>query len=94
VTRPLHTAPAFRRLLRCLGFAQAPTLMLATLASVSDPTLYSIACIALLAWAFAANVVALRAAAQTATGRAVLLAVPVFLVQLVLLVGSRVLLLG
>jgi len=36
----------------------------------------------------------LRAAAQTATGRAVLLAVPVFLVQLVLLVGSRVLLLG
>lgn len=94
VTRPLHTAPAFRRLLRCLGFAQAPTLMLATLASVSDSTLYSIACIALLAWAFAANVVALRAAAQTATGRAVLLAVPVFLVQLVLLVGSRVLLLG
>jgi hypothetical protein len=94
VTRPLRTAPPLPRLLRCLGFAQTPTMMLATLASVSDPTLYLVAYFAIMAWAFAANVVALRAAAATTTGRAAALAVPVFLVQFVLLLVSRYVVLG
>jgi hypothetical protein len=94
VTRPLRTAPPFRRLLRCLGFAQAPTMMLATLASMSDSTLYLIAYFVIMAWAFAANVVALRAAADTTTGRAAVVALPVFLVQFVLLLVSRYVVLG
>lgn len=94
VTRPLRTAPPFRRLLRCLGFAQTPTMMLATLASVSDSTLYLVAYVVIMTWAFAANVVALRAAADTTTGRAAVAAVPVFLVQFVLLLVSRYVVLG
>ncbi|HSP99571.1 MAG TPA: YIP1 family protein [Candidatus Dormibacteraeota bacterium] len=94
VTRPLRTPPDFRRLLRCLGFAQTPTMMLATLASVSDPTLYLIAYAALMLWALVGVAVALRAAAETTTGWAVLLALPVFIVQFALLNLSRILLLG
>ncbi len=93
-TRPLHDAPAFRPLLRCLGFAQTPTMMLAGLASLSDPTLYLVAYFTLMAWVFAANVVAMRAAAQTSTGMAAVIAVPVFLVQFVLLLVSRYVVLG
>jgi Yip1-like protein len=94
VTRPLRSPPAFRPLLRCLGFAQTPTMMLATLASVSDPTVYLIAYAALMLWALAGVAVALRAAADTTTGWAALLALPVFMVEFVLLVASRYLMLG
>lgn len=95
VTRPfVPSPPPFRRLLRCLGFAQTPTMMLATLAAVTDPTLYLIAYAALMTWVFAGIVVALRAAADTSTGRAVALALPVFVVQFVLLVLSRWVALG
>jgi hypothetical protein len=94
VTRPLRSPPAFRPLLRCLGFAQAPTMMLATLASMSDPTVYLIAYTVLMLWAFAGVAAALRAAAETTTGWAALLALPVFIVQFVLLVLSRYLTLG
>ena len=94
VTRFAGSPPSFARLLRCLGFAQTPTMMLATLASASDPRVYFVAYAALMSWIFAANVVALRAAAATTTGRALLLAVPVFLVQFALLLVSRVIVLG
>ncbi len=94
VTRPLGSAPDFRRLLRCLGFAQTPTLLLATLASMSDPTLYLVVYVILMLWAFAAVVVALRAATGQSTGRAALLAVPVFLAQFVLLALTHTVVLG
>ena len=95
VTRPfLRSPPDFRRLLRCLGFAQAPTMMLAGLAVTSDPRVYLIAYLALMAWAYAAIGVAMRAAADTSTGRAALLALPVFLVQFLLLLLSRYVVLG
>lgn len=95
VTRPFfRPAPEFRRLLRCLGFAQAPTMLLALLAAASDPWVYLVAYVAVMAWVYAALAVALRAAAATSTSRAAMLAVPVFLVQFTLLLLSRYLLLG
>lgn len=94
VTRFVASPPSFTRLLRCLGFAQTPTMMLATLASASDPTVYFAAYAALMAWIFAGNVVAMRAAAATTTGRAALLALPVFVVQFALLLLSRIATLG
>jgi hypothetical protein len=95
VTRPAATAAtSYRALLRCLGFAQTPTMLFATLAAAADPTLYLILYAALTAWAFAAIVVALRAATATTTARATVLAVPVFLAQFAVLVASRVLVLG
>jgi hypothetical protein len=94
VSRFIALPPGFGRLLRCLGFAQTPTMMLATLASASDPRVYFVAYVALMTWIAAANVVAMRAAAATTTGRAVLLALPVFLVQFALLLVSRVVILG
>lgn len=94
VTRVVAAPPPFPRLLRCLGFAQTPTMMLATLASASDPRVYFVAYAALMAWIFAANVVAMRAAAATTTARAVLLALPVFAVQFALLLLSRIVTLG
>ncbi|MFN8643042.1 MAG: YIP1 family protein [Candidatus Binatia bacterium] len=94
-TRPFfRPPPSFRRLLRCLGFAQAPTMLLALLAAASDPRVYLVAYFAVMGWAFAAVAVALRAATDTSSGRAALLAVPVFLAQFVLLLLSRYLLLG
>lgn len=95
LTRPLaDPRPDLRRLLRCLGFAQAPTMLLSTLAAATDARLYLVAFVAVLAWAYAAVVVALRAAADTTTGRACLLALPVFLAEFVLLLLSRAALLG
>ena len=94
VSRFVASPPSFGRLLRCLGFAQTPTMMLATLASASNQTVYLVAYSVLMGWIFAANVVAMRAAAATTTGRALLLAVPVFIVQFVLLLLSRYVVLG
>lgn len=94
VTRPLQAAPSLRGLLRCLGFAQTPTMLLATLASLSDPTAYLVAYVAIMLWIFAAGVVALRAASQRTTARAALLALPVFLTQFVLLLLTRYVVLG
>ncbi|MCW5954731.1 MAG: YIP1 family protein [Propionibacteriaceae bacterium] len=94
VTRLTASRPAFRRLLRCLGFAQTPTMLLATLAAASDPTLYLALYGLLMLWAFAALVVALRAAATVTTGAAIPLALPVFLAQLALLLLSRYVALG
>jgi hypothetical protein len=95
VTRPAATAAtSYRALLRCLGFAQTPTMLFAILAAAADPTLYLILYAALTAWAFAAIVVALRAATAASTARASVLAVPVFLAQFAVLVVSRVLVLG
>lgn len=94
LTRPLQSPPPYRRLLRCLGFAQTPTMMLATLASVSDARIYLVAYAALMLWALAGVAVALQVAANTTRGRAALLAVPVFLVEFVLLAVSRYAMLG
>lgn len=93
VTRIIVTPPSFSRVLRCVGFAQTPTMLLATLASASDWRVYAAAGAVMMMWIFAANVVAMRAAAETTTGRALLLAVPVFLVQLASLGLSRIALL-
>jgi hypothetical protein len=78
----------YRTFLRCLGFAQAPTMLIA-FAYVLDPALYLAAHVLLIAWALAALVVAMRAATAVGTGRAVLLALPVFLVQQLLLAVTR-----
>ena len=94
VTRPVRSRPDFRRLLRCLGFAQTPTMLLATLASMSDPTLYLVAYAVLMLWACAAVVVAMRAAAEQTTGWAALLALPVFLAQFVILALTHTVVLG
>jgi hypothetical protein len=95
VTRPWRAPrPSYPTLLRCLGFAQTPTILLATLAALSDPIAYLVAYAAFMSWAFAAVVVAMRAAADTTTGRATLLAVPVFLVEFALLFASRWVALG
>ena len=94
VTRVAAAPPGFTRLLRCLGFAQTPTMMLAALAAATDPTIYAILYFALMFWAYAAVVVALRAAAETSTDRAALFAVPVFLVEWLLLLLSRYAALG
>jgi hypothetical protein len=94
VTWPTATRPTLARLLRCLGFAQTPTLMLAGLAAAADPTLYIVLYVGLMLWAYAAVVVALAAAAATSLGRAALLAVPVFLVEWLLLLLSRYAALG
>jgi len=94
VTRLAATPPSFPRLLRCLGFAQAPTMMLATLAAAPHQALYLVLYLALMLWAYAAVVVALRAAAETSTGRAALFAVPVFFVEWLLLLLSRYAALG
>lgn len=84
---------AYTRLLRTLGFGQAPTILL-PLAYLFDPSLYWLAHVILLTWTFAGLFVALRAAAGTGPVRTVLLAVPVFLVQQVLLAAQVFLLLG
>ncbi len=83
----------YTRLLRCLGFGQAPTILL-PLAYLFDPSLYWLAHLGLLAWTFAGMFVAMRAATATGPGRAVLLTIPVFLVQQVLLALQVFLLLG
>lgn len=95
LTRPGSTATtSFGSLLRCLGFAQTPTMLLATLAATTDPTLYLLLYGGFTAWTFAAIVVALRAAASISTAHAVTLAVPVFLAQFAVLTLSRVLMVG
>jgi len=80
VARLGRSAAPFTRLLRTLGYADAPTIFIA-IAPWLTPALYLPAHLGLLAWAFAATWVALRAATGAAGGRAALLAVPVFLAQ-------------
>lgn len=89
VARPFVRPPVdFRRFLRCLGFAQTPTMLIA-FAYALDPALYLPAHVILIAWALAGIVVAMRAATAASTGRAILLALPVFVVQQLLLAVSR-----
>lgn len=78
----------YPRLLRCLGFGQAPTILL-PLGYLFDPSLYWLAHILLLAWTYAGVTAAMRAAADSSTPRALLLALPVFFVQQVLLLVAR-----
>jgi hypothetical protein len=76
-----------RRVLRCLGFAETVT-VLRLIAFLVDPSFYPALHVALLAWAFAAVFVALRAATPAPTARLLLIAIPTFVAQqLVLAVG-------
>jgi len=88
VARLLAPGPVeLRRVLRCLGFAETVT-VLRLIAYLVDPSWYTPLHVALLAWAFAAVFVALRAAAPAPTRRLVLIAIPSFVAQqLVLAVG-------
>lgn len=74
----------YRRLLRCLAFAQAPTAML-IVAYALDASLFPVAHVLLLLWAFAGITVGMRAACAVGTRRAAVLAVPPFLAQQLLL---------
>jgi hypothetical protein len=81
VARVLAPEPAeFRRVLRCLGFAETVTI-LRLIAFVVDERLYLPLHIALLVWSAAAIFVALRSAAPASTTRLVLMTVPTFVVQ-------------
>lgn len=95
LTRPgLAAPPDLRRLLRCLGFAQTPTALLATLAAFSDPIAYLIGYALVMLWTLAGLVVALQAATDLPLGAALLRAVPLLAVQGWLLVVGRQVALG
>ncbi|MDX2170557.1 MAG: YIP1 family protein [Deltaproteobacteria bacterium] len=80
ITRLAGAPTDYKTLLRTLGYADAPTIFVAFGAYLPD-SLLQVADITLLAWTFAATVVALRAATGATRGRGVALAVPVFIVQ-------------
>lgn len=80
LTRLAGRPADYRRLLRTLGYAEAPTVFLAVTPALA-PAWYLPAHVVLLAWPFAATAVALHAATGAPPARAVALAVPVFLVQ-------------
>lgn len=80
VMRLSGSAVSYRTLLRTLGYADAPTIFVVL--GVWLPTEFlQLADVTLLIWTFAATVVALRAATDAPTGRAVALAIPVFVAQ-------------
>jgi hypothetical protein len=83
-------AVEFKRLLRCLGFAESVTI-LRLVAFLVDPRLFLPLHLALLGWGFAATVVAVRAAAPASRPRLVAIALPTFIVQQAVLAMGRAL---
>jgi hypothetical protein len=82
--------PEYRRVLRCLGFAETVT-MLRLVAFLVDPRLYLPLHLALLGWSFAAVLVAVRAATPASTARVVAIALPTFVIQQAVLAVERLL---
>jgi len=71
IARLLDAPTEYRRLLRCLGFAETPA-VLAVLGFV-DERLYQWVQFGVGAWLLAATIVAVRSAARVGTGRAVVI---------------------
>jgi hypothetical protein len=91
LARLIAPAPTdYRRVLRCLGFAEAVTI-LRLLAFLVHPSLYLPLHLALLGWGFAAVLVAMRAAAPGSTARVVAIALPTFVIQQAVLAAERLL---
>lgn len=82
--------PEYRRVLRCLGFAETVTI-LRLAAFLVDPSLYLPLHLALLGWSFAAVFVAMRAATPASTARVVAIAIPTFVIQQAMLAVERLL---
>jgi hypothetical protein len=82
-------AAGYGRLLRCLGFAEAPAMM-GVVAFLLDPSLYAWIQVAVSLWLLAATVVAVRAALAVGTARATAVGVLSFVLYVALGVVTNV----